>query len=188
MLNVHQAAEQGTQLQDEETINEMLAVDLSSGFIWGELNDQVNRWIERINEYGITKWVLYLSALEEGDRLDLNRIQRELRELNNKADFPVKFLPVAAIKGAGDIPGINDLDSADVITVYPAGGGQDTFAKLAERGKDMIFFCRHKSGPVYLWYEIISPRYLRQHTDKLALKGIDDTDVVVDSQDDGVHP
>jgi len=60
----------------------------------------------------------------------------------------------------------------------------DTFAKLAERGKDIIFFCRHKSGPVYLWYEIISPRYLRQHTDTLALKGIDDGDVVIDSQDE----
>ena len=45
-------------------------MDLSSGFIWGELNDQVNKWIERINEYGITKWVLYLSALEEGERIE----------------------------------------------------------------------------------------------------------------------
>ena len=77
---IQQAAEQNTFLEDEETINEMLAVDLSSGFIWGELNDQVSRWIERINEYGITKWVLYLSALEESDRLDLSRIQRELRD------------------------------------------------------------------------------------------------------------
>jgi len=35
-----------------------------------------------------------------------------------------------------------------------------------------------------LWYEIISPRYLRQHTDKLAVKGIDEDDVVIDSQDE----
>ena len=121
---------------------------------------------------------------EQDAKQEVARIQRELRELDKKADFPVKFLSVSAIKGSGDLPGINDLDSADVIMVYPAGGGQDTFAKLAERGKDMIFFCRHKSGPVYLWYEIISPRYLRQHTDKLVLKGIDDTDVVVDNQDE----
>ena len=79
-----QAAEQSKALKDEETVNEMLAVDLSSGFIWGELNDQVSRWIERINEYGITKWVLYLSALEEGDRLDLERIQQQLREREGK--------------------------------------------------------------------------------------------------------
>ena len=32
---------------------------------------------------------------------------------------------------------------------------------LSKKDKDIILFCRHKSGPVYLWYEIISPRYLR---------------------------
>jgi len=67
---------------------------------------------------------------------------------------------------------------------YAAGGWMDTFGALAKLDKDIIFFCRHKSGPVYLWYEIISPRYLRQHTDTLALKGIDDGDVVIDSQDE----
>jgi len=59
---IQQAAEQGKPIVSEETLNEILAVDLSSGFIWAELNDQVTKWIERINEYGITKWVLYLST------------------------------------------------------------------------------------------------------------------------------
>lgn len=56
---IQQAAEQEKRLEDEESINEILAVDLSSGFIWGELSDQVARWIERINANGITKWILY---------------------------------------------------------------------------------------------------------------------------------
>jgi L-fucose isomerase-like protein len=60
----------------------------------------------------------------------------------------------------------------------------DIFEKLHKENKDMILFCRHKSGPVYLWYEIISPRFLRQHTDKLALVGVDEEDVVIDSQDE----
>ncbi len=77
---IRQSLKQNKPLTSEERINEILAVDLSSGFIWGELNDQVNRWISRINEHGVTKWVLYLSALEEGDRIDLKRIQRELWE------------------------------------------------------------------------------------------------------------
>jgi len=51
-------------------------------------------------------------------------------------------------------------------------------------GKDLIIFCRHRSGPVYLWYEIISPRYLRQHTDSLAVKGVVDEDIVIDSQEE----
>jgi hypothetical protein len=120
---------------------------------------------------------------EQDVQQEVARIRHELQELDNKADFPVKFLPVAAIKGAGELTGYNDLKDADVYIVYAAGGGQDTFARLAEHGKDMIFFCRHKSGPVYLWYEIISPRYIRQHTDTQALQGIDDRDVVIDSQD-----
>lgn len=100
---IQQAAEQHTALTDEDTVNKMLAVDLSSGFIWGELNDQVNRWITRINEYGITKWVLYLSALEEGDRLDLKRIRRELREREGK-DVPPEVIRDVLIKlSRGDL-------------------------------------------------------------------------------------
>ncbi len=77
---IRQAAKLGKTIDSEETLNNLLAVDLSSGFIWAELNDQVTRWIERINEYGITKWVLYLSALEEDERIEPERIQRQLAE------------------------------------------------------------------------------------------------------------
>ena len=121
---------------------------------------------------------------EQDAEEEIRRIRRELSKLGDEADFPVEFLPVAGVKGVGELSGLSDLNKADVFLVYAAGGGMDTFAKLAERGKDIIFFCRHKSGPVYLWYEIISPRYLRQHTDKLALKGIDDGDVVIDNQNE----
>jgi hypothetical protein len=81
---VRQSRKQGKPLADEERINEILAVDLSSGFIWGELNDQANRWIERINEHGITKWVLYLSALEAGEFIDPDRIRRELADRDGR--------------------------------------------------------------------------------------------------------
>jgi hypothetical protein len=48
----------------------------------------------------------------------------------------------------------------------------------------VLIFCRHKSGPVSLWYEIVSPRFLRQHTDRPALERIKDEDVGIDSQDE----
>ena len=76
---VQQSVEIDTPLVDEETINSVLAVDITSGFIWAELYEQVNGWIERVNEHGITKWILYLSALEEEPRISLERIQRELK-------------------------------------------------------------------------------------------------------------
>ncbi len=100
---IQQAAEQRKPIVSEEVLNEILAVDLSSGFIWAELNDQVNRWIERMNEYGITKWVLYLSALEEGDRLDLERIQRELADREGR-DVSIETIRDVLIKlSRGDL-------------------------------------------------------------------------------------
>jgi len=89
---IKQAVEQELTISNEETLNNILAVDLSSGFIWAELNDQVTRWIERINDYGMTKWILYLSALEEGERLDLKRIQDALLEQENKHLSLEKFM------------------------------------------------------------------------------------------------
>jgi len=79
-----QAAERREPVSDEKVLNRILAVDITSGFIWGELNDQVTRWIERINDHKITKWILYLSALEENEegekkRLNLERIQKEIK-------------------------------------------------------------------------------------------------------------
>jgi hypothetical protein len=115
---------------------------------------------------------------------EIIRIKRELDQLKSTSDFPVTFLSIAGVRSPADIDRIRDLDSADVFLVYAAGGWMDTFEALHKKNKDMIFFCRHKSGPVYLWYEIISPRFLRQHTDKLALTGVDEEDVVIDSQDE----
>lgn len=120
----------------------------------------------------------------EAAHAEVGRIADELRALRERADFPVEFRPVAAIRGAGELAGIGDLAAADTVLVYAAGGWMDTFDALAQLGRPVVFFCRHRSGPVYLWYEIISPRYLRQHTDALAVRGVDEDDVVVDSQDE----
>ncbi len=100
---IQQAAEQGKKIESEEALNEILAVDLSSGFIWGELSDQVNRWIERINQSGITKTILYLSAMEEGDRLDLVRIQEEVRKREGQ-EVPIEEIRDVLIKlSRGDL-------------------------------------------------------------------------------------
>jgi hypothetical protein len=109
---------------------------------------------------------------------EIPRIKAELDKLQASADFPVKFLPIAAVRSAAELAKVADVASADVLLVYAAGGSVDEIAKF---GKHVVFFLRHHSGPVYLWYEIISPRYLRQHTDEQVLKGIEPQDVVVDN-------
>jgi hypothetical protein len=108
---------------------------------------------------------------------EIARIQGELSTLNTRADFQVTFLPVSGIRKIQDLNSIEDIKSADMFIIYAAGGGMDTFAALNNMGKNIIIFCRYKSGPVYLWYEIISPRFLRQHSDVLAVKGIDEDDL-----------
>ncbi|MCF0234036.1 MAG: sugar isomerase, partial [Thermoguttaceae bacterium] len=70
---------------------------------------------------------------------------------------------------------------ADVVLVYGAGGGVQG---LQNFGKDAIIFQRWRSGEVYLQYEIVSPRFLRQHQDELQLKNIQYDDVVTDSLDE----
>jgi hypothetical protein len=120
-----------------------------------------------------------LNASEE-----INRIREELKTLSAQADFPVSFLPVSGVRTVEDLDRIEDLKSPDMYLVYPAGGGMNIFEFLNKTGKDIVFFCRYKSGPVYLWYEIISPRYLRQHTDSLKVNGIDEDDVVIDSSEE----
>ncbi|MBN1359698.1 MAG: hypothetical protein JW993_03850 [Sedimentisphaerales bacterium] len=124
-----------------------------------------------------------IQTRDDADR-ELRQIRQELAAIEQRVDFPVEFLPPTGIRRIGDLANIADLDQADTYIVYAAGGWMDTFDALAQRGKNMIIFCRHKSGPVYLWYEIISPRFLRQHTDALAVQGVDDGDVVIDSQDE----
>ncbi len=132
-----------------------------------------------------TSWRNWGGIQTEKDAADeIARIKGELSTLNSRADFQVTFLPVSGVRKIQDLNSIEDIKSADMFIIYAAGGGMDTFAALNKMGKNIIIFCRYKSGPVYLWYEIISPRFLRQHSDVLAVKGIDEDDVVIDSQDE----
>jgi len=100
---IRQAAKRNNAINNEKDLNRMLAIDISSGFIWMELSDQVNRWIERVNEYGITKWILYLAAIEEQGDIDLHRIQKELT-IHESRDVPISKIRDVLIKLArGDL-------------------------------------------------------------------------------------
>jgi hypothetical protein len=120
----------------------------------------------------------------EDAKEEVVRITKELQALKKRADFPIEFADVADVQNKQQLSGISGAGQADVFLVYAAGGWMDVFDAIAKKGKPTIIFCRHKSGPVYLWYEIISPRFLRQHTDRLAVEGLDDGDIVIDSQDE----
>ena len=119
---------------------------------------------------------------------EANRIRGELDRLQADADFPVEFLPLAVVRRADELHQAAEVASSDALLVWAAGdGGGDLMAAmnpLHTLGKDLIFFVRHQSGPVYYWYEGIMARYLHQHTDTLAVSGVDYEDVVVDRLDE----
>ncbi len=112
------------------------------------------------------------------------RISEELGKLRQMADYPMEILPVSAIRTPAEFAALADTQQADAILLYAAGGPQSIFDQAVKTGKNVVFFIRHRSGPVYLWYEIISPRYLHQHGDSVATQGVDNSDVVVDSLDE----
>ena len=118
---------------------------------------------------------------EEAATQEVGRIQEELKKLHASADFPLEIAPLTATTDSRQLSGLEDVQTADVLLVYANDGDLNAIAALK---KDTIFFIRHKSGPLYLYYEIISPRFLRQHTDELKVPGMDNDDVVIDQYDE----
>ncbi len=112
---------------------------------------------------------------------EVARIEGELTQIRKAADFPVDITKVACVNNATEVKDSAELKAADVVIMYGAGYGIDA---CKEWGKDVILFQRHRSGPVYLQYEIISPRFLRNHSDTLAAPNFAFDDVVTDSLDE----
>jgi hypothetical protein len=112
---------------------------------------------------------------------EVARIERELKALAGTADFGLKTLPPAKLNAAQQAGALKDAN-ADALLVYASGGGTDVLEALAALGKPMVLFVRDRSGPYYLWHEIVDSRFVRSHTDapKQANAGLDD--VVVDDQ------
>jgi hypothetical protein len=121
-----------------------------------------------------------IETQEQADA-EVARINKELEKLKADADFPLEFFPLAATKNAKELEACAETASADALLVFASSGSIDPLEKL---GKPTIIFVRHRSGPAYLWYEIVSPRFLRRQTDARVVPGIDDADVVVDRMDE----
>ena len=132
----------------------------------------------------------------EDVREEEKRIKRELEELKEKADFKLDILPLSSVQYPEELEGVEgDIEKADVLLIYPASGalahvagtyvplGKILLDMLVSYGKYVVFFLRHRSGPLYLWYEIIHPRFLRRETD-VYLQPVGVEDVVVDSYDE----
>jgi hypothetical protein len=116
---------------------------------------------------------------EEQAQAEQKWISQELGKLSAQADFPIEFKPVAMIRNAAQAAQATQGDF-DVMLIYGAGGGGDVLEKLTVPNKWNLMFLRHNPGPAYLWYEIVSPRFLRKTVDNYGQPGWDVDDVVVD--------
>ena len=129
---------------------------------------------------------------EQAASEELARISRELDSLADKADFPLQVLPLVKVTSVEEATKVHANDY-DVVVVYPAtGSGTVLKACLPEKQhKDAIVFVRHRSGPIYYWYEALSTRYLKKTTEEEPGEnssrnhgGLSVRDVVVDDYRD----
>lgn len=88
------------------------------------------------------------------------------------------------VKTIDEAKQLAQASKADTMLIYGAGGSVRILEALTRADKQNLLFLRHRSGPVYLWYEIADPRMLRKTLDTRSQDGLGIEDVVVDSLDD----
>ncbi len=94
------------------------------------------------------------AALQEA-----RRIEEELAGLARQAEFPLQFLPVAAVSDVEQAARAH-AGGAQATIVFPATGSGDLLRSCIP-DRNTVVFVRHQSGPIYYWYEALSTRYLK---------------------------
>ncbi len=116
---------------------------------------------------------------------EIERIRKELTALAAACEFPVEFLPLAKVKTPAEAQAAQQTP-ADANLVYPCTGGGDLLRACLSGERDNLIFVRHRSGPVYYWYEALSVGYLQTPKDTKPdpAKKAHVDDVAVDSTDE----
>ena len=138
-----------------------------------------------------TSWRPWGGLQTEADiSAEVERITKELLDLQQKCSFPVKILSVVKIDSVDKAVNIANANNYDVPIVYAASGGTELLETVITEKRNNIIFLRHRSGPIYLWYEILHNRFLRKGGDNFELDEFrnpgktDIHDVVVDDYND----
>jgi hypothetical protein len=96
---------------------------------------------------------------EETAAEEVERISKDLRSLSENAEFPLEILPPKKVKSTEEAGEALKSDH-DVVLVYPASGSGGLLQACVPSEGDAIIFVRHRSGPIYYWYEALSVAYL----------------------------
>ncbi len=119
---------------------------------------------------------------------ELKRISRELELLTERAEFSLEFLNPVKVKTVEEANQIHQ-NEYDVVLVFPASGSGRLLQACVSQNKDAVIFVRHRSGPLYYWYEALSVAYLQSgrttgNNTSPRLENAHVDDVVVDDYDD----
>ena len=95
---------------------------------------------------------------------EITRIEKELSDLRLECEFKVQFNPVLKVQTPDDAARVHESEH-DAVLVYACTGGGDLLRACFSPGKDTLIFVRHRSGPVYYWYEALSVKYLETRDD-----------------------
>ncbi|HNT33697.1 MAG TPA: sugar isomerase [bacterium] len=107
------------------------------------------------------------------------RISKELVRLLACAEFPIELLNLEEVETPEQAARVASGDH-DVLLIYAAGNHAGVLDALVRRDKWNLMYLRHNTGPVYLWYEVAHPIFLRKTVDQFAQTGLQTRDVVVD--------
>ena len=131
-----------------------------------------------------TSWRPWGGLMNEKDVAEeKQRIGSELEAASKTGGFPMEILPLATVSSDAEAASVA-ATPCDVRITYAASGGGKMLETLTAPGPRQLIFCRHRSGPAYLWYEIVHPRFLRKTVDEYGPTGMDVDDVVVDNQNE----
>jgi hypothetical protein len=120
---------------------------------------------------------------EDDIKQEQGRIKDELSKIKKDSEFALDIRPLITLNDKQKAAEAAKGDH-DVTIIYAANSWLDVLETLTDPNKSTIVFVRHKSGPVYLWYEIAHNRYLRKTVDQFGQPGVDHQDVVVDNPEE----
>jgi len=111
---------------------------------------------------------------------EMQRLEKDMKELAARSDFPVEFLPIAAVHSLAEAQQVAGGDQ-DAVLIFGASGydGGRLSSVIASKSPG-IYFVRHRTEPHYAGHTTIGRYILRHDTDASIDPNLDASDVVVD--------
>ncbi|MCS7237737.1 MAG: hypothetical protein NZ899_05635 [Thermoguttaceae bacterium] len=131
-----------------------------------------------------TSWRVTGAINDEAEmEAEENRLRQELKELAQRADFPLEIRPLVRVENVEQAASVAQGDF-DATLIFAARRNVPVLEALAKPERWNLMFVRHRSGPLYYMYIGAHVHYLRKRRDFFAEPAMNIHDVVVDDYDE----